>query len=94
MAKIDLLDVANKAIQALNCVTLTCRKCSRQDLYDGRTPTECLRKALEAGWIDEELDGETRALCPACSGSTVPQALAGLRKIDNVLAHRESLEEQ
>lgn len=47
-------------------LTLTCRKCTRQEQFTGNTKPGAIMNARRAGWTYDELLGNCSEICPEC----------------------------
>ncbi len=69
--ELDQADLAN-ATAAVNearanaRLLLTCRKCTRQEVFASDTKANAVFAAREAGWTYDELNGTGAEICPSC----------------------------
>lgn len=47
-------------------LTLTCRKCTKQETFHGLRKADCVFAARQAGWSYDEIDGKGFEVCPEC----------------------------
>lgn len=52
-------------------LTLTCRKCTREESFTGDRKADAVLNARLAGWTYDEIKGDGREICPACPGARV-----------------------
>ena len=69
------VDTAVGAALAKYHLTLTCRKCTREETFDGWRRADAVQAAREAGWAYSELNDKGSEICPACPG-TRPKGLS------------------
>lgn len=48
-------------------LTLTCRKCTVAQTFDGGRKVDAIFEARNAGWVYDEIDGHGYEICPDCS---------------------------
>ena len=51
---------------AKHVLTVTCRSCTKQELFTGDTKYDAIVNARLAGWVYYEVDGQPREICPDC----------------------------
>lgn len=54
------------ATMAKRTLVLTCKHCTREEVFTGDNRTDCIRAARVAGWVYYEMAGEPREICPEC----------------------------
>lgn len=62
---VDLLEVANQSFMARDALLLTCAKCTVQASFADASDRDIIRKAIDAGWRKNPLDGVS-VICPKC----------------------------
>jgi hypothetical protein len=63
------VDTAVGAALAKYHLTLVCRKCTREETFDGWRRADAVQAAREAGWAYNELDSKGSEICPQCPGT-------------------------
>ena len=51
---------------AKHVLMVTCRSCTKQELFTGDTKYDAIVNARLAGWVYYEMDGQPREICPDC----------------------------
>lgn len=47
-------------------LTVTCVKCTKQEIFTGDTKADCIFNARRHGWATWEHEGQRRDICPGC----------------------------
>jgi hypothetical protein len=56
---------------ATGFITVTCRKCTKQESFPGATKADAVDKLRNAGWTwGLDRDGKGREICPSCPGGS------------------------
>jgi hypothetical protein len=64
--------LAQQAVEsemATHHLTLTCRKCTRQETFSGMRKADAVQAARLAGWTYDEMGGTGFEICPDCPGA-------------------------
>ena len=56
---------------------LTCRKCTRYEMFDGERKIDAIKAARSCGWTYQELNNTGYEICPTCPGGGVEQFQKG-----------------
>ena len=47
-------------------IWVTCRKCTREEVFHGKTKYDAVMALRQAGWTYDEIKGDGREICPDC----------------------------
>lgn len=53
-------------VLAKHHLMVTCRKCTKEATFPGKTRAEAVWRARDAGWTYDEVKGDGREICPDC----------------------------